>query len=52
METVIFKLNPSFSSYSVFHFLRSIVEFNLDEMGDDNWNVLGFQHNDLAYWNK
>lgn len=52
MKTVVFKWNPSFSSYSMFHFLRNIVELNLDQIEDYNWNVWSYKQNDLAYWNK
>lgn len=55
MKTVIFKWNPSFSSYSMFHFLRNIVELNFDEMEDYNWSVWDFDQiheGDRYYWMK
>lgn len=52
MKTVVFKWNPSFLSYSMFHFLRNIVKLSLDPMEHYNWNILSYKQNDLAYWNK
>lgn len=55
MKTVIFKWNPCFSSYSMFHFLRNIIELNFDEMEDFNWSVWAFDQihkGDRYYWMK
>jgi len=55
MSTVIFKWNPSFSSYSMFYYLHSIVNCNCGDIEDYNWSVWDYDKihkGDRYYWLK
>jgi len=55
METVIFKWNPNFSSYSMFHYLYDIVDINNSNDPKYNWSVWDYEkihEGDRFYWMK
>ena len=55
MNTVIFKWNPSFSSYSMFHYLNDLVNCNYGVTDGFNWSVWEFDkvhEGDRYYWLK
>lgn len=55
MNTVILKWNPSFSSYSMKHFLNSLSDLNQGYMEDYNWSVWDHERiraGDRFYWIK
>jgi hypothetical protein len=55
MATVIFKWNPSFSSYSMAHYLYDIINANNGETDDFDWSVWDhdkIHDGDQYYWLK